>query len=286
MLQEVVTGTSIIYYLMILVASIGVLAKVINHFTLRGMVKSASNMQKSTHKLIKLVRSKYEHACMLHDRVENVEAFVEKYIYEYRGVLFRIHTWRQLEIQSIWFVGILGILGASCWYLKSGLCEEVYRYAGIGVTGMMLLFVLSQLSDEQHKILRVQNYMVDYLENVCAFRHRRSRQSERERIEVIQTENGKGRVSQNEGKTLRSKVLDNEIEQNKAFSLREKENGAEWEEDVQEHELPINIEGEPRKAGKSELAKNVFGKQEKESEETNSSMQEETLRRILEEFLA
>lgn len=285
MLQEVVTGTSIVYYLMILVASIGVLAKVINHFTLRSMVKSASNMQKSTHKLIKLVRSKYEHACMLHDRVENVEAFVEKYIYEYRGVLFRIHTWRQMEIQSIWFVGILGFLGASCWYLKSGLCEEVYRYAGIGAAGMMLLFVMSQLSDEQHKILRVQNYMVDYLENVCAFRHRRVRQSERERIEVIQTENGKGRVSQNDGAALRSKVLDNKIEQSGAFSSREKEK-EEWEEGVQEQELSIKIEGEPRKAGKSELAKKVFGKQEKESEETNSSMQEETLRRILEEFLA
>lgn len=286
MLQEVVTGTSIIYYLMILVASVGVLAKVINHFTLRSMVKSASNMQKSTHKLIKLVRSKYEHACMLHDRVENVEAFVEKYIYEYRGILFRIHTWRQLEIQSIWFVGVLGFLGASCWYLKSGLCEEVYRYAGIGAAGMMLLFVISQLSDEQHKILRVQNYMVDYLENVCASRHRRVRQSERERIEVIQTENGKGRVNQNEGASLRSKVLDNKMEQNGAFSSRERGKEDEWEEDVQEQELSIKIEGEPRKAGKSELAKKVFGKQEKESEETHSSMQEETLRRILEEFLA
>lgn len=286
MLQEVVTGTSIVYYLMILVASVGVLAKVINHFTLRSMVKSASSMQKSTHKLIKLVRSKYEHACMLHDRVENVEAFVEKYIYEYRGILFRIHTWRQLEIQSIWFVGVLGFLGASCWYLKSGLCEEVYRYAGIGAAGMMLLFVISQLSDEQHKILRVQNYMVDYLENVCAPRHRRVRQSERERIEVIQTENGKGRVNQTEGAALKSKVLENKMEQNGAFSSRERGKEDEWEEDVQEQELPIKIEGEPRKAGKSELAKKVFGKQEKESEETHASMQEETLRRILEEFLA
>lgn len=271
MLQEVVTGTGIVYFLMILVASVGVLAKVINHLTLRSMVKAAGNMQKSTHKLIKLVRSKYEHACMLHDRVENVEAFVEKYIYEYRGVLFRIHTWRQLEIQSIWFVGILGFLGASCWYQKSGFCEEVYRYAGLGAAGMMLLFVVSQLSDEQHKILRVQNYMVDYLENVCAFRQRRARPSERERIEVIQPENGKSRVDQNEGIFARGKAA---------------ENPAEQEVGVPESELSIKIEGEPRKVGKGELAKKVFGKTEKESAEVHSSMQEETLRRILEEFLA
>lgn len=312
MLQEVVTGTGIVYYLMILVASVGLLAKVVNHLTLRGMVKAAGNMQKSTHKLIKLVRSKYEHACMLHDRVENVEAFVEKYIYEYRGVLFRIHTWRQLEIQSIWFEGILGILGALCWYFKSGICEEMYRYAALGATGMMLLFVVSQLSDEPHKILRIRNYMVDYLENVCAFRYRRVRQSERERIEVIQPENGKGRVSQSENMSAKTRnvgsqegakeqnineeqviqsVQDEKVVNGKrfaktnAFSTRMQEEDRDWEE-VDEKNLSIRIEGEPRKAGKGDLAKKVFGKQEKDTEEGHASIQEETLRRILEEFLA
>ena len=313
MLQEVVTGTNIIYYLMIMVASVGVLAKVMNHLTLRVLVKAAGNMQKSTHKLIKLVRSKYEHACMLHDRVENVEAFVEKYIYEYKGILFRIHTWRQLEIQSIWFLGILGFIGASCWYLKSGLCEEVYHYAGLGAAGMMLLFVVSQLSDEQHKILRIRNYMVDYLENVCAFRRRRVRQSERERIEVIQTENGKGRAAQNESMPSRVKAVESQIEQEEqntdeeqltqfveeekvvrgnkfaqagAFAARKQAKEDEWEEGDEDQNLSIRIEGEPRRAGRGDLAKKVFGKQDKESEETHSSMQEEALRRILEEFLA
>lgn len=313
MLQEVVTGTGIVYFLMILVASVGVLAKIMNHLTLRSMVKAASNMQKSTHKLIKLVRSKYEHACMLHDRVENVEAFVEKYIYEYRGILFRIHTWRQLEIQSIWFLGILGFLGASCWYLEKGFCEEMYRYAGVGAAGMMLLFVVSQLSDEQHKISRVQNYMVDYLENVCAYRHRRARQSEREHIEVIQTENGKGRAVQNDGAGLKMKATVNQAElaeqnvneselaqyaqeeksgrgkrfaKNGAFTGCKQDKEEEWDGDMEEQNLSIRIEGEPRKAGKGDLAKKVFGKPAKESEEVHSTMQEETLRRILEEFLA
>ena len=198
MFQEVVTSTDIIYWMMIVVGAVGVLAKIVNQITLQGMVKAAGNMQKSTHKLIKLVRSKYEHACMLHDRVENVEAFVEKYIYEYKGVLFRIHTWRQLEIQTIWFSGILGFIGAAFWYLEAGFGEEVYRYMTLAASEMVLLFVVSQLSDEQHKILRIRNYMVDYLENVCAFRHRRARQSEKERIDVIHAESGQSRTSQTE----------------------------------------------------------------------------------------
>ena len=36
-------------------------AKIINQFTLTRLVRAAGNMPKSTHRLIKLVRAKYEH---------------------------------------------------------------------------------------------------------------------------------------------------------------------------------------------------------------------------------
>lgn len=188
MFYEVVTDTSIVFYLMIAVGVVGVLAKAVNQITLRRMVRAAGNMQKSTHKLIKLVRAKYEHALMLHDRVENAEAFVEKYIYEYRGFLLRIHTWRQLEVQSIWFSGILAAFGGAVWYMENGFCEEMYRYISLGAAEMVLLFVVSQLSDEQYKIEAAKNYMVDYLENVCAMRRRKTRQTEKGPIDIIQSE--------------------------------------------------------------------------------------------------
>lgn len=85
MWKEAVAETGIIFYLMLGVGIVGILAKVMNYVTLRKLVNAAGSMSKSTHKLMKLVRAKYEHACMVHDRVENVNAFVEKYIYEYRG---------------------------------------------------------------------------------------------------------------------------------------------------------------------------------------------------------
>lgn len=188
MFNEVVTGTNIVYYMMIAIGAIGVLAKAVNQITLRRLVRAAGNMSKSTHKLIKLVRAKYEHALMLHDRVENAEAFVEKYIYEYRGFLLRIHTWRQLELQSIWFSGILAAFGGIIWYMENGFCEQVYRYISLGAAEMVLLFVISQLSDEQYKIEASKNYMVDYLENVCAMRRRKARQAEKDQINIIQPE--------------------------------------------------------------------------------------------------
>lgn len=190
MLEGLAGDSRVIIYLMTGIGVLGILAKIINQLTLYRLVRAAGNMPKSTHRLIKLVRAKYEHACMIHDSVENVDAFVEKYIYEYRGFLFRIHTWRQIEVLSVWFAGILAALGASVHYLSSGLMETVYQYIAAGIAEMVLLSVVMRLSDEPYKINAVKMYMVDYLENICAFRLKKQNQRDRESIDVIAAENG------------------------------------------------------------------------------------------------
>ncbi|CUO82596.1 hypothetical protein EAI89_09360 [Eubacterium sp. am_0171] len=256
MFKNVAADTNVIFYLMIAVGVIGVLAKLVNQVTLRRLVKASGNMSKSTHKLMKLVRAKYEHACMIHDKVDNVGAFVEKYIYEYRGFLFKVHTWRQLEIQSIWFSGILAALGAAGHYLAHGLCEEMYQYIAVGAAEMVALFVISQLSDESYKVKAAKNYMVDYLENVCAHRYKKVKQTEKENIDVISPETAGA---------------------SRAAAQRE------------EPALSINIEGEPRRVEKGEAARQVIRrtvKEKMEEDDEQPALKEEAIRQILEEFLA
>ncbi|HAX51303.1 hypothetical protein [Muricomes intestini] len=265
MLKTLVADTNAIFYLMIVVGVIGVLGKIVNQITLRRMITAAGNMSKSTHKLMKLVRAKYEHACMIHDTVDNVEAFVEKYIYEYRGFLLRIHTWKQLEIQSIWFSGALAAFGGLGSYIVSGFSERMYQYIGAGAAEMIALFVISQLSDEGYKIKAAKNYMVDYLENVCAHRYKKAKQTERDNIDVISPE-GAG--------TSRAAVQKDAVQ--KKAAPRE------------EPELSINIEGEPRRVEKEERVRQSRGAALKEKLEDNEqpALKEEAIRQILEEFLA
>ena len=266
MLRQVATNTNVIIYLMAVVGVLGVLAKLINHFTLRRLVKAAGNMPKSTHKLIKLVRAKYEHACMIHDSVENIDAFVEKYIYEYRGCLFRIHTWRQIELLSVWFAGILAALGASAHYLTYGFNESVYQYIAAGVAEMVLLSVVSRLSDEPYKINAVKMYMVDYLENICALRLKKQRQTDREEISVIAADTSQKPAFQNASQPAAEQ------------KVQEKE----------EKKLSINIEGEPRNAEKGDAARQAVRRtvKDKPEEDDRPVLREEAIRQILEEFLA
>lgn len=327
-LRNLATDTNAIVYLMTAVGILGVLAKIINQLTLHRLVKAAGNMPKSTHRLIKLVRAKYEHACMIHDSVENIDAFVEKYIYEYRGFLFRIHTWRQIELLSVWFAGILAALGAALNYLSSGFSESVYQYIAGGLAEMVLLSVIIRLSDEPYKVNAVKMYMVDYLDNICAFRLRRQRTSERESIDVIAAESSAKSAFQTEvqeseqedapavskaasGKSRSRGILRSsskaEAQEARGREVRAQESGGQeargkvsragesgdpeevkYAEIDKESRLSINIEGEPRTAEKGEAARQAVRRavNERNEEEDRPVLREETIRQILEEFLA
>lgn len=305
MLEGLAGDTRVIVYLMAGIGVLGILAKIINQLTLYRLVRAAGNMPKSTHRLIKLVRAKYEHACMIHDSVENIDAFVEKYIYEYRGFLFRIHTWRQIEVLSVWFAGILAALGASVNYLSLGLTETVYQYIAAGIAEMVLLSVIMRLSDEPYKINAVKMYMVDYLENICAIRLRKQTQRERESIDVIAAENG----GKGGGQTVSDARSQEEGFRKKARSARviQTNNASEVQSNVQaavssdsgedqeksavqgtrEEQLPINIEGEPRAAERGEAARQALRSAVENSPDGDrASLREEAIRQILEEFLA
>lgn len=286
MLRELAANTNVIIYLMVALGVLGVLAKIVNQLTLRRLVKAAGNMSKSTHKLIKLVRAKYEHACMIHDSVENIDAFVEKYIYEYRGFLFRIHTWRQIEILCVWFAGILAALGASAHYLSYGFTESVYQYISAGIAEMVLLSVINRLSDEPYKINAVKMYMVDYLENICAFRLKRQRQTEKEEIDVIATENSAKSAFQNASEQSSENDISEGAAQN-GFQARVQKRGLR-RASGEDSELSINIEGEPRNVEKEKDTRQTARRnvRERPEDEDRPVLREEAIRQILEEFLA
>ena len=102
-------------------AVIGVISKFVVSISLKSLTKAAGNMGKSSHSLMRLVRAKYEHTCMVSDRVQNVEVFVEKYIYEYRILRIRLHSWRRLERASAWGCSGRGVLSECYPHLYGGL---------------------------------------------------------------------------------------------------------------------------------------------------------------------
>ena len=159
------------YYIIGVVAAFGIISKLITYASLKKMVKASSDMGKSEHTFMKMVRQKFEHACMVSDKVQNVGAFVDKYLYECRILRLRLHSWRQLEKIALWLCALLGVLGASLELAYYGMNETVLRYGVWGAATAIVQFLLHVAQDEKYQLNAAKTYMVDFLENVYARRY-------------------------------------------------------------------------------------------------------------------
>ena len=175
---ELMLDRHVIYVLMGMSAFAGVVSKVVVGRTLRKLVAAAESMGKSNHPLMRLVRAKFEHTCMISEKVENVGVFVDKYLYEYRVGGVRLHAWRRLQMAGAGLCLILGGVGAIISYRIKGATEQTAMIGGTGVTLALIVFLVHMLTDEEYRLEAVRNYMVDYLENIYQHRYEKTYKKE------------------------------------------------------------------------------------------------------------
>ena len=175
---ELMLDRHVIYVLMGMSAFAGVVSKVVVGRTLRKLVAAAESMGKSNHPLMRLVRAKFEHTCMISEKVENVGVFVDKYLYEYRVGGVRLHAWQRLQMAGAGLCMILGGVGAIISYRIKGATEQTAMIGGTGVAMALIVFLVHMLTDEEYRLEAVRNYMVDYLENIYQHRYEKTYKKE------------------------------------------------------------------------------------------------------------
>ena len=315
---EVVLDRQIMVILMGIAAAVGVISKIIAAVSLKRLVRASGNMNKSSHPLIRLVKAKFEHACMVSDRVQNVEVFVEKYLYEYRAGGLRLHTWRRLEKAGVWLCFLFGLAGAVSWYAARGMGDQVLQYAAAGAGGGILIFLFQLTSDEKYQLGAIRNYMVDYLENVCAHRYEKAQAdrvkdewramappdtnaqyaSDREqRPEIRRPAEPKPEVIQ-PAREIQPEILDPAggpelgTPENRPDQSRQSEEGLENAEvravqaGVEEIAQAEALEARKRQSGKDRLQKEAKAARAKAGKGEDEVSKEVRIREILEEFLA
>lgn len=315
---EVVLDRQIMVILMGIAAAVGVISKIIAAVSLKRLVRASGNMNKSSHPLIRLVKAKFEHACMVSDRVQNVEVFVEKYLYEYRAGGLRLHTWRRLEKAGVWLCFLFGLAGAASWYAARGMGDQVLQYAAAGAGGGILIFLFQLTSDEKYQLGAIRNYMVDYLENVCAHRYEKAQAdrvkdewramappdtnaqyaSDREqRPEIRRPAEPQPEVIQ-PAREIQPEILDPAggpemgTPENRPDQSRQSEEGLENAEvravqaGVEEIAQAEALEARKRQSGKDRLQKEAKAARAKAGKGEDEVSKEVRIREILEEFLA
>lgn len=234
---ETVIKNNVIFYAMGIVMTVGVLSNLISYVTLRRMVKAASEIGKSNHRLMKLVKAKFEHASMISEKMQNVEAFVNKYIHEYKVFGMALHTWNNTWVKMVLFLAVFGVLGAVGSYQLHGMNEAVFQYGAWTGIGSLLLFLVHVFTDKKYCIEVTKNYMVEYLENVCAHRYAKANQgikqlAEEEKLEAEQETEREAKVAEEEHVNLEVSVQ-KQVAKVKE-EMQQEEHKLEKEENLQE----------------------------------------------------
>lgn len=261
----------------------GVLSKCVVNVSLKRLVRGAGNMGKSSHPFMRLVRAKFEHACMVSEKVENVEVFVDKYLYEYRVAGIRLHSLRRMETTAASICAVAGVMGGFLEYTAKGMSDTVLTTGAAGVGAGILLYLFHMTTDENYRLEAIRNYMVDYLENVCLHRYEKAQQTEARQKETRQE------VQKTEALQVETKQTEQQVETEYQELKEEKPVIPEMttvpEMSVVPRILPVS-EAQMMKEEGGRRERKEETPVEKEENKRETPAKEVLIRQILEEFMA
>ena len=295
---EMLLDKKLLFVLMGMLTGLGVADKCIVSMTMKRMVEAAGSMSKSNHPLMRLIRAKFEHACMISDTVENVGVFVDKYLYEYKVCGLRLHSLRRLEKMCSGLLIVTGLAGAGITCQVYGMGDEALRMGAAGCGLGILVWLFHLTTDENYCMEMAKNYMVDYLENVCLRKYEKMNQ--KERTVRVNIENGPAEeeIGPAEEEIQKNKIQKDEIQRDE---VQETEAGTEeTPASVPDHSV-VHMQRENRRRERTQnTAKNLAkasaglagmdGSKSPEAEEQKDAPEElakdEMIRQILREFMA
>lgn len=300
---EMLLDKKLLFVLMGMLTGLGVADKCIVSMTMKRMIEAAGSMSKSNHPLMRLVRAKFEHACMISDTVENVGVFVDKYLYEYKVCGLRLHSLRRLEKMCSGLLIVTGLAGAGITCQVYGMGDEALRMGAAGCGLGILVWLFHLTTDENYCMEMAKNYMVDYLENVCLRKYEKMNQ--KERTVRVNIENGPAEeeIGPAEEEIQKNKIQKDEIQKDEIQRDEVQETEAGTEETpapVSDHSV-VHMQRENRRRERTQnTAKNLAkasaglagmdGSKSPEAEEQKDAPEElakdEMIRQILREFMA
>lgn len=300
---EMLLDKKLLFVLMGMLTGLGVADKCIVSMTMKRMVEAAGSMSKSNHPLMRLVRAKFEHACMISDTVENVGVFVDKYLYEYKVCGLRLHSLRRLEKMCSGLLIVTGLAGAGLTYRVYGMGDEALRMGAAGCGLGILVWLFHLTTDENYCMEMAKNYMVDYLENVCLRKYEKMNQKERTVRVNIENGSAEEEIGPAEEEIQKNKIQKDEIQKDEIQRDEVQETEAGTEETpapVPDHSV-VHMQRENRRRERTQnTAKNLAkasaglaGMEESKSPEAEEQKdapeelaKDEMIRQILREFMA
>jgi hypothetical protein len=164
MLEEILKG-EVIRYCIIVATMLGVIVKVTQTFIYINLCEESENIPASRNKLIKQMKLKFENCYKLNLGVNNVNAFVDKYMYKHKICGLSMYHFNRIPIIAAWLCGIAGIASGCICYLENYSVKlgSIYEIYGIG--SIVILKLAEIILDTSHKKNVLYTNLIDFFEN-------------------------------------------------------------------------------------------------------------------------
>lgn len=163
-LEEILKG-DFIKYGIIIATVFAVVIKVIQTFFYVKLMEESENIPASKNKLIKQMKLKFENCYKLNLGVNNVNIFVDKYMYKHRVGGISMYQLHRIPIVLGWLCGTFGIVSGLICYVEGYSVKIGSSYEIYGIGAILTLKLAEVILDTGHKKNIVYTNLIDFFEN-------------------------------------------------------------------------------------------------------------------------
>ena len=149
---------------------LGTLLKIMVSRTYKRLIKASDNMGSTKHKLMKLMKMKFEACYKLKIGVNNVDSFVDKYVYKHKICGIHLYTWENIGGQLLILCLLTGTVGSVLGLVYNCGKNDILITFFSGVFTSSLLIVVESFINLGAKKSILKANITDYLENFLKVR--------------------------------------------------------------------------------------------------------------------
>jgi len=164
MLQQMYES-NVLIYIMVGLCIIGVVTKVITGVVYQSTLQASQNIGETGNRWIKQILMRFETSYQLKMNVNNVDKFVDKYVYRRKFMWIHLYTLENMSGKMLILSLMTGMAGAFLAYVtECGQTTVLYTLAvGVAGAGMLMLFEVFINVGQKKEIIKAN--IEDYLEN-------------------------------------------------------------------------------------------------------------------------
>ncbi len=164
MVQEIY-DSNILIYIMLGLGGLGIILKVIISCIYRKLIRATLHMGTTNHKMIKNLRTRFETNYTMNLGVNNVDIFVDKYVYTQKFCGIYLYTWENISGQHLLMCMLIGAISAIAGLLYNCEKNEILLTLLIGVISSAMLISFEHFINLPMKKCVIRTNIKDYLEN-------------------------------------------------------------------------------------------------------------------------